>query len=193
VRLFHTEPSVAERMRMMTSEREAIAASIAPNEVLLIGGGATTLHIARRLARDHRSLTVVTHALDIVAALGSNAGITVICTPGQYDARGASRRARDRCLSAELRRASRDSRRDGHHRGRDEQCRGSPRRSPSGRAGSCRGRSRDRPAPAHLADEGLVKGRVGPARAEGVDPDAVPAVVDRHLADHRDHRMLEVV
>jgi DeoR/GlpR family transcriptional regulator of sugar metabolism len=93
VRLFHTEPSVAERMRMMTSEREAIvatvSASIAANEVLLIGGGATTLHIARRLARDHRSLTVVTHVLDIVAALGSNAGITVICTPGQYDAREA--------------------------------------------------------------------------------------------------------
>lgn len=93
VRLFHTEPSLAERMRMMTEEREAIAAavsaSVQPNEVLLIGGGATTLHVARRLARDHRALTVVTHALDIVGVLGGNAGITVICTPGQYDAREA--------------------------------------------------------------------------------------------------------
>lgn len=93
VRLFHTEPSLAERMRMMTDEREAIAAAVSadvqPNEVLLIGGGATTLHVARRLARDHRSLTVVTHSLDIVGVLGSNAGITVICTPGQYDAREA--------------------------------------------------------------------------------------------------------
>lgn len=93
VGLFHTEPSLAERMRMMTDEREAIAAavsaSVQPNDVLLIGGGATTLHVARRLARDHRGLTVVTHALDIVGVLGSNSGITVICTPGQYDAREA--------------------------------------------------------------------------------------------------------
>ena len=93
VRHFHTEPSLAERMRMMIEEREAIAAalsaSIEPNEVLLIGGGATTLHVARRIARDHRGLTVVTHALDIVTALGSNSAITVISTPGQYDAREA--------------------------------------------------------------------------------------------------------
>jgi len=93
VRLFQTEPWLAERMRMMTTEREAIAAvvsaSVQPNEVLLIGGGATTLHVAWRLARDHRALTVVTHALDIVAVLGSNPGITVICTAGQYDAREA--------------------------------------------------------------------------------------------------------
>jgi DeoR/GlpR family transcriptional regulator of sugar metabolism len=93
VRLFHTEPSLAERLRMMTDEREAIAASVSasvqPNEVLLIGGGATTLHVARRLARDHRELTIVTHSLDIVAIAGSNPSITVISAPGQYDAREA--------------------------------------------------------------------------------------------------------
>ena len=63
---------------MMTDEREAIAAavsaSVEPNEVLLIGGGATTLHVARRLARDHRSLTVVTHSLDIVGVVGRTPG-----------------------------------------------------------------------------------------------------------------------
>ena len=93
VRLFHTEPSLAERLRMMTSEREAIAAavsaSVQPGEVLLIGGGATTLHVARRLARDHRNLTVVTHSHDILGVMGSNEGITVISTPGQYDAQEA--------------------------------------------------------------------------------------------------------
>jgi DeoR/GlpR family transcriptional regulator of sugar metabolism len=91
VRTFVAEPSLVERLRLMTAEREAIAAAVSaviePNEVLLIGGGATTLHVARRLARDHRGLTVVTHSLDIVAALGANAGMTVICAPGQYDAR----------------------------------------------------------------------------------------------------------
>jgi DeoR/GlpR family transcriptional regulator of sugar metabolism len=90
VRTFVAEPSLAERLRLMTDEREAIASavsgSVQPNEVLLIGGGATTLHIARRLARDHQNLTAVTHSLDIVSALGINPGITVICAPGQYDA-----------------------------------------------------------------------------------------------------------
>jgi len=93
VRLFDTEPALSERMRMMTDEREAIAAavsaSVQPNQVLLVGGGATTLHVARRLAHDHHALTVVTHALDIVGVLGSKPGITVICAPGQYDAREA--------------------------------------------------------------------------------------------------------
>jgi DeoR/GlpR family transcriptional regulator of sugar metabolism len=91
VRTFVAEPALAERLSLMTAEREAIAHAVSeavqPAEVLMIGGGATTLHVARRLARDHRSLTVVTHSLDIVAAVGTNPGITVICTPGQYDAR----------------------------------------------------------------------------------------------------------
>ncbi|MBA3325167.1 MAG: DeoR/GlpR transcriptional regulator [Rhodobacteraceae bacterium] len=91
VRTFVAEPALAERRRMMTEEREAIAAavsaSIQPDEVLLIGGGATTLHVARRLARDHRRLTIISHSLDIVTALGANPALTIICTPGQYDAR----------------------------------------------------------------------------------------------------------
>jgi DeoR/GlpR family transcriptional regulator of sugar metabolism len=91
VRTFAVEPALAERRRMMTGEREGIAgavsASVQPHEVLLVGGGATTLHVARRIARDHRGLTIITHALDVVSALGANPAMTVICTPGQYDSR----------------------------------------------------------------------------------------------------------
>lgn len=91
VRTFVAEPALAERQRLMTAEREAIAAAVSaqvqPDEVLLIGGGATTLHAARRLARDHSGLTVITHSLDVVTAMGNNPRLTVICTPGQYDAR----------------------------------------------------------------------------------------------------------
>ena len=91
VRAFAAEPALAERRRLMTAEREAIAAavsaSIEPDEVLMIGGGATTLHVARRIARDHRGLTAITHSLDVVSTLGANPAITVISAPGQYDAR----------------------------------------------------------------------------------------------------------
>lgn len=91
VRNFVAEPALAERRAMMIEEREAIAAvvsaSVQHEEVLLFGGGATTLHVARRIARDHRGITAITHALDIVTALAANPSFTVICAPGQYDAR----------------------------------------------------------------------------------------------------------
>lgn len=91
VRNFVAEPALAERRALMIEEREAIAAAVSETvrheEVLLIGGGATTLHVARRVARDHRGLTVITHAQDIVAALGTNPTFTVISAPGVYDAR----------------------------------------------------------------------------------------------------------
>jgi DeoR family transcriptional regulator, glycerol-3-phosphate regulon repressor len=93
VRNFVAEPALAERQSQMIDEREAIAAAVSaqigPGEVLLFGGGATTLHVARRIARDHLGLTAVTHALDIVTALGANPSFTVICTPGEYDPREA--------------------------------------------------------------------------------------------------------
>lgn len=91
VRTFVAEPAIAERRRLMVAEREAIAAavsaSIRPGEVLMMGAGATTLHVARRIARDHSGLVVVTHALDIITALGANDTITVIATPGHFDPR----------------------------------------------------------------------------------------------------------
>jgi DeoR/GlpR family transcriptional regulator of sugar metabolism len=91
VRAFRGEPAVAERRRMMIRERDAIAATvsalISPGEVLMIGAGATTLQVAQRIARDHFGLTIITHAIDVVAALGTNDSFTVIATPGHFDPR----------------------------------------------------------------------------------------------------------
>lgn len=85
------EPTVAERHRMMVPEREAIAkfsaALIRPNDVLLIGGGATTTHVARRIAAVCRDLTVITHAFGVATVLAANPTITVIIAPGRYNAR----------------------------------------------------------------------------------------------------------
>lgn len=91
VRSFVAEPAIAERRRLMIAEREAIAAAVSarirPGEVLMFGAGATTLHVANRIAQDHRNLTIITHAIDIIVALGANDSFTVISTPGHFDPR----------------------------------------------------------------------------------------------------------
>lgn len=85
------EPALAEREQLMVAEREAIAdrasALIESGDILMIGGGATTLHVARRLAADHNHLTVITHAFSIAAALAANPLHRVLMLPGQYDGR----------------------------------------------------------------------------------------------------------
>lgn len=91
VRSFANEPAIAERRRLMTREREAIAAAVSatirPGEVLMFGAGATTLHVANRIAKDHKDLTIITHAIDVIVALGANESFTVISTPGHFDPR----------------------------------------------------------------------------------------------------------
>jgi DeoR/GlpR family transcriptional regulator of sugar metabolism len=59
---------------------------IRPNEVLMIGAGATTYHVARALAGRVRDITVVTHDFVIASALGSNSTIRVLFCPGRYHA-----------------------------------------------------------------------------------------------------------
>jgi DeoR/GlpR family transcriptional regulator of sugar metabolism len=85
------EPALAERETLMVAERERIAAAavalVAANDILMIGGGATTLHFARRLAAERNHLTVITHALSIAVALATNPFHKVLMLPGQYDGR----------------------------------------------------------------------------------------------------------
>ena len=85
------EPALAEREQLMVAERERIADAVVElvedNDILMIGGGATTLHVARRLAADRNHLTVITHALSIAVALASNPLHRVLMLPGQYDGR----------------------------------------------------------------------------------------------------------
>lgn len=87
-RPFALEPALTDRKALMIAEREAIAAVIAdlilPNEVLMLAAGATTFHIARRLASRARDITVITHDYAIAAALAVNSSIRVLCCPGRY-------------------------------------------------------------------------------------------------------------
>ena len=85
------EPALAEREALMVAERERIATAavtlVGANDILMIGGGATTLHFARRLAAERNHVTVITHAFSIAMALATNPTHKVLMLPGQYDGR----------------------------------------------------------------------------------------------------------
>lgn len=88
LRPFALEPEFNERSRAMPEERKAIgarlASMIAPNEVLMIGGGATTLHVARHLALGSGGFTVITHDFNIARTVARNPTIRVLFCPGRY-------------------------------------------------------------------------------------------------------------
>ncbi|MGH6854268.1 MAG: DeoR/GlpR family DNA-binding transcription regulator [Aestuariivirga sp.] len=85
------EPALAEREALMVAERERIAAAavklVESNDILMIGGGATTLHFARRLAAELNHVTIITHAFSVAMALATNPLHKVLMLPGQYDGR----------------------------------------------------------------------------------------------------------
>ena len=91
VRPFGTEPSLTERHRLMVAEREAIAAAtvkfIKPSEVIAVGAGATTTHVARRMAAECRDIYVIAHSFSVAMALSDNPTIRVIMCPGRYNGR----------------------------------------------------------------------------------------------------------
>jgi DeoR/GlpR family transcriptional regulator of sugar metabolism len=84
------EPSLAERQRALTGERERIARRafelLAPREVIMVDCGSTTWHLARRLAIESLPLTVVTNSLGIASTLAANPAIRVVVCPGDYAA-----------------------------------------------------------------------------------------------------------
>ena len=84
------EPSLVERQRELTRERERIAQRafelLTPREVLMVDCGSTTWHFARRLAMEPLPLTVVTNSLGIAGTLAANPAIRVVVCPGDYAA-----------------------------------------------------------------------------------------------------------
>jgi DeoR/GlpR family transcriptional regulator of sugar metabolism len=90
MRRLSNEPPVNERHRLKEPEREAIArkaASILAGAThLMIGSGATTVHVGRRLAMEAKALTVVTHAFGVATVLSLNPGVEVTICPGRYHA-----------------------------------------------------------------------------------------------------------
>ncbi|MER9597173.1 MULTISPECIES: DeoR/GlpR family DNA-binding transcription regulator [unclassified Mesorhizobium] len=86
-RPFAFEAARSDRRRIMVAEREAIASAVSarilPKEVLMLGGGATTYHVARFLAARNRDITVITHDFASASALGTNPTIRVLFCAGR--------------------------------------------------------------------------------------------------------------
>ncbi|MBK1664453.1 DeoR family transcriptional regulator [Rhodospirillum rubrum] len=89
VRPFGPEPTIRERHQMLVSEREIIAVAaartISHGDVLIIGGGATTTHVARRLAAEKRDLKVFTDSFAVATVLAPNPTVEVFLCPGRYN------------------------------------------------------------------------------------------------------------
>ena len=88
VRSLSSEPSVSERHRHFIAERERIARAAVPlinaGGVFIIGAGATTLHVARRMSVELANVTVITHSFGIATVLSHNPTIKVLMLPGDY-------------------------------------------------------------------------------------------------------------
>lgn len=88
VRAMNTEPTVTERHQLFTEEREHIAREavkyIRDGKLLMIGSGATTVHIARRIASEMSNITVITHSFGVATVLSINPTIRVFVAPGEY-------------------------------------------------------------------------------------------------------------
>lgn len=88
VRTMNTEPTVTERHRLFTEEREHIAREavrhFGDGKMFMMGSGATTVHVARRMATDLRDITVITHSFGVATVLSMNPTIRVIVAPGDY-------------------------------------------------------------------------------------------------------------
>ena len=88
VRSAPDEPGVRERHALLVPERQRIARAAAPllagARLILMGSGATTTHVARRIAVEMKNVTVVTHAFGVATVLSLNPTIEVIMAPGRY-------------------------------------------------------------------------------------------------------------
>jgi DeoR/GlpR family transcriptional regulator of sugar metabolism len=95
------EPSIGERTAAMVSERQRIAAvaiqAIAPGDVVMIDSGATTHHLAEKIAALRIETTVITNGLDIAEAVGASERVRVILCPGAYSAHEKGVYGQDTC------------------------------------------------------------------------------------------------
>jgi len=99
------EPTIGERTAAMVEERRRIAAlaagAIAPGDVVMIDSGATTHHLAERIATLGVEITVITNGLDIAEAAGASADVKVILCPGAYSAHERGVYGQDTCAFLE--------------------------------------------------------------------------------------------
>lgn len=90
VRPLSSEPAVSERHHLFVEERQRIAKAalkvIGDGRVLMIGSGATTVHVARRIAVEMKNVTVITHSFGVATVLAINPTIKTLMLPGDYHA-----------------------------------------------------------------------------------------------------------
>ncbi|WP_409420183.1 DeoR/GlpR family DNA-binding transcription regulator [Pseudaeromonas sp. ZJS20] len=83
------EPEIRERDRLFSRQRELIAKRMAGyikhGDVLILGSGSTTNHLARRLAAEKHDLTLFTDSLTIASLVSPNPTISVNLLPGRYN------------------------------------------------------------------------------------------------------------
>ncbi|AHF75767.1 DeoR family transcriptional regulator [Sodalis praecaptivus] len=89
IRAQSSEPSISERHQLFVAERERIARETVKQltgaHIVMIGSGATTVHVARRIATDMKNLSVITHSFGVATVLSMNPTIKVIIAPGEYE------------------------------------------------------------------------------------------------------------
>ncbi|BBO89711.1 DeoR/GlpR family DNA-binding transcription regulator [Desulfosarcina ovata] len=82
------EPGINVRHSLLVREREAIARQtvkeIKGASHLMIGSGATTVHVARYIAAEMSNLTVIVHSFGVAIELVHNPTIRVLMAPGVY-------------------------------------------------------------------------------------------------------------
>lgn len=87
VGLYAPVPGISERRKLMIQERDRISdkavSFIEPNDVIMVGGGSTTLRFALKLATITFPITVVTHSLPFAMHVGRNRNIQVETLPGR--------------------------------------------------------------------------------------------------------------
>lgn len=87
VGLSSTVPGIDERKNLMIAERDRmskiIVSKIEPNDVLMIGGGSTTMRLALALGTIDFPITIVTHSLPFATSVSRNSRIAVEFLPGK--------------------------------------------------------------------------------------------------------------
>ncbi|SDE48979.1 DeoR/GlpR family DNA-binding transcription regulator [Rhodospira trueperi] len=90
VRRLSLEPGLNERHALLVPQRQSIARLAVPflagAKHIMIGSGATTVHVSKRLAFEMNNLTVVAHSFGVATVLALNPTITVLMAPGVYHA-----------------------------------------------------------------------------------------------------------
>ena len=82
---------IGQREQMFVRERENIAREatrfVNHGDVIIIAGGSTALHVARRLAAEKHDLLVVTDSFAVAEVIATNSTIRVQMCPGTYNPR----------------------------------------------------------------------------------------------------------